>query len=110
VAGALVIAGGTVAKHYWTVAAETDAWALHAIPGTWGSLAAAVFAHAALGGRGGVSFIAQLIGVLGGTGLAIVAGFAMYGFLNRMNLLHLATSSGGSAAGAAHASSHRADD
>lgn len=110
VAGALVIAGGAVAKHYWTVASETDVWALHVISGTWGSLAAAVFAHAALGGRGGISFIVQLIGVLGGTGLAIVAGFAMYGFLNRMNLLRLATSSAGDAAGAAHASSHKADD
>jgi Amt family ammonium transporter len=110
VAGALVIAGAAIAKRYWPIAAETDVWVLHAIPGTWGSLAAAVFAHAALGGRGGISFTAQLIGVLGGTGLAIVAGFVMYGFLNRMNLLHLATSSDGSTAGVAHASSHRADD
>lgn len=110
VAGALVIAGAAMCKHYWPVAAETGVWALHAIPGTWGSLAAAVFAHAALGGRGGVSFIAQLIGVLGSTGLAIIAGFVIYGFLNRMKLLHLDMSSGGNATVAAHASSHRADD
>jgi ammonium transporter, Amt family len=105
VAGALVIAGAAVCKDYWPVD-ETDIWTLHAISGTWGSLAVAVFAQAALGGRGGISFIAQLIGVLGGTGLAIVAGFVIYGFLNRMKLLQLDTPSGVKAA--AHA--HRLDD
>lgn len=109
VAGALVLAGTAICKHYWPVDDAAGIWALHAIAGTWGSLATAVFAHAALGGRGGISFMAQLIGVLGGTGLAIVAGFVIYGFLNRIHLLRAGTPSGGNAAGAARAS-HRSDD
>lgn len=109
-AGALVIAGAAMCKHYWRVDDETGVWALHAIAGTWGSLAAAVFAHAALGGRGGMSFMAQLIGVLGGTGLAIVTGFVIYGVLNRMTLLRADTSSDVSAAAAAQARSHAIDD
>lgn len=93
VAGALVVAGSAICQRYWPVADEVGVWALHAIAGTWGSLASAIFAHAALGGRGGISFMAQLIGVLGGTGLAIVAGFVIYGFLNRMDLLRVTASS-----------------
>lgn len=110
VAGALVVAGAAICKHYWPVGDEAGVWALHAIAGTWGSLATAVFAHAALGGRGGISFMAQLIGVLGGTGLAIVAGFVIYGLLNRMDLLRVGVPSGTNAAAMARARSHPVDD
>lgn len=110
VSGALVVAGTAICKHYWPVADEVGVWALHAIAGTWGSLAAAVFAHAALGGRGGISFMAQLIGVLGGTGLAIVAGFVIYGFLNRMDLLRVGAPADTNAAAMARARSHPIDD
>jgi Amt family ammonium transporter len=110
IAGALVVAGAAICKHYWPAGDEAGVWALHAIAGTWGSLAAAVFAHAALGGRGGISFMAQLIGVLGGTGLAIVAGFVIYGFLNRMDLLRVGVSSKTNGAATARARSHPIDD
>jgi Amt family ammonium transporter len=100
VAGALVIVGADMCKRYWHVDDGTAIWSLHAVAGTWGSLATGVFAHAAFGGRGGISFMAQLIGTLGGTGLAIVAGFVIYGFLNRMALLHVEPREAPSAAAA----------
>ncbi|MGC8697202.1 MAG: ammonium transporter, partial [Halothiobacillus sp.] len=43
-------------------------WSLHGVCGVWGALAAGIFGLKALGGVGGVSFTAQLIGTL----LAIV--------------------------------------
>lgn len=110
VAGALVIVGAGICKRYWRVDDEMGIWSLHAVAGTWGSLATGVFAHAALGGRGGISFMAQLIGTLGGTGLAIVAGFVVYGFLNRMKLLRVEASSAVNAATTAQESPHPADD
>lgn len=110
VAGALVIAGTAICRHYWPVADGAGVWVLHAIAGTWGSLAAAVFAHAALGGRGEISFMAQLIGVLGGTGLAIVSGFVIYGFLSRMDLLRVDTSSGVDSSTATQSRSHAVDE
>lgn len=53
-------------------------WPLHGISGTWGGLACGIFGQKALGGLGGVSFLAQAIG----SGVAIVIalgfGFAVY--------------------------------
>jgi Amt family ammonium transporter len=53
-------------------------WPLHGISGTWGGLACGIFGQKALGGLGGVSFLAQAIG----SGIAIVIavgfGFAVY--------------------------------
>ncbi|MEK7245375.1 MAG: ammonium transporter, partial [Pseudomonadota bacterium] len=49
-----------------------------------GGIAAGIFGQEALGGMGGVSLIAQIVGTLAGVGLALVGGFAIYGALKAM--------------------------
>lgn len=56
-------------------------WALHGLCGTLGGLLCGVFGLEALGGMGGVSFGAQLVGTLTGVVIAVIAGFAIYGGL-----------------------------
>ena len=58
-------------------------WALHGLCGLWGGVACGIFGLASLGGIGGVSFMSQLVGSLGGAALALVAGFIVYGGLAR---------------------------
>ncbi len=52
---------------------------LHGICGAWGGIAAGIFGSTALGGAGGVTFLAQLFGTLTGVAIAIAAGFVVYG-------------------------------
>ncbi|MBM3566405.1 MAG: ammonium transporter, partial [Alphaproteobacteria bacterium] len=56
-------------------------WPLHGLCGTWGGVAAGIFGAEALGGLGGVSLMAQLVGTGLGVTIALVAGFAVYGVL-----------------------------
>jgi len=56
-------------------------WPLHGLAGAWGGLAAGIFGTQALGGLGGESFAAQLVGTLVGCGFALVCGFIVYGGL-----------------------------
>lgn len=58
-------------------------WALHGLCGLWGGVACGIFGLANLGGIGGVSFMGQLLGSLGGAAFALVAGFIVYGGLAR---------------------------
>lgn len=88
VAGALLVLGTRICESYWRVDDVVGAWPLHGVAGAWGGIASGVFAQPVLGGVGGISFMAQLIGTLGGIGLAIVSGFAIYGGLNRLHWLH----------------------
>jgi ammonium transporter, Amt family len=53
-------------------------WPLHGVAGTWGGIAAGIFGSKALGGVGGVSFIAQLSGSLAAAGYALLIGSAVY--------------------------------
>ena len=53
-------------------------WPLHGVIGTWGGIAAGIFGSSALGGLGGVSFIAQLAGSLLAVVYALVTGFVVY--------------------------------
>ena len=54
-------------------------WPLHGLCGAWGGIAAGIFGAKALGGLGGVSLSAQVIGTLMGIGIALVGGFVIYG-------------------------------
>jgi Amt family ammonium transporter len=56
-------------------------WPLHGVCGAWGGIAAGIFGQTTLGGLGGVSLTAQLIGTAGGIAVAIVGGTLVYGVL-----------------------------
>jgi ammonium transporter, Amt family len=56
-------------------------WPLHGLCGVWGGIACGIFGSKALGGLGGVSLTAQLIGTGLGVVIALVGGFIVYGVL-----------------------------
>jgi len=58
-------------------------WPLHGVCGIWGGLAAGIFGQTALGGLGGVSFIAQIAGTVFGVAIAFAGGYIVYGVLKR---------------------------
>jgi Amt family ammonium transporter len=53
-------------------------WPLHGICGAWGGIACGIFGQKALGGMGGVSLMAQMVGTFSAIALALVLGFAVY--------------------------------
>ena len=56
-------------------------WPMHGVCGALGGIAAGIFGQTALGGLGGVSFIAQIIGTLLAIVIALAGGFGVYGLL-----------------------------
>lgn len=64
-------------------------WPLHGLCGAWGGIAAGIFGLEALGGLGGVSFTAQLIGTLAGILVALVGGFIIYASIAKILGLRL---------------------
>ncbi len=52
---------------------------LHGGAGIWGGVAAGIFGSTSLGGAGGVTFMAQLVGTLTGLAIAVAGGFIVYG-------------------------------
>lgn len=56
-------------------------WPLHGLCGLWGGIGAGIFGLEALGGLGGVTFSAQLVGSLIGCAYAFVAGMIIYTIL-----------------------------
>jgi Amt family ammonium transporter len=53
-------------------------WPLHGIAGSWGGIAAGIFGSKALGGMGGVSVMAQVMGTFAAAGYAIILGSVVY--------------------------------
>ncbi|MFT4747015.1 MAG: Amt family ammonium transporter [Congregibacter sp.] len=64
-------------------------WPLHGVCGAWGGIAAGIFGLESLGGLGGVSFIAQVIGTATGIVVALVGGLLVYGLLNKVTSIRL---------------------
>ena len=81
VAGALFVWGFNQCQIKWKIDDVLGVWPLHGMCGLWGGIAAGIFGLEALGGLGGVTFMAQLIGSLTGIAFATIAGFAVYGGL-----------------------------
>ncbi|MDN5874533.1 MAG: ammonium transporter [Sinobacteraceae bacterium] len=79
IAGALFVYLFTLTQNRWRIDDVLGVWPLHGLCGTWGGIAAGIFGLRALGGMGGVSFVAQLIGTGLGVAIALVGGFAIYG-------------------------------
>ncbi|SFU57658.1 ammonium transporter [Pseudoduganella namucuonensis] len=81
VAGAVFVWMFTLAQNKWKIDDVLGVWPLHGLCGAWGGLAAGIFGMKELGGIGGVSFMSQLVGTLVGVGIAVAAGYAIYGAL-----------------------------
>ena len=77
------------AQNKWKIDDVLGVWPLHGLCGAWGGLAAGIFGATALGGRGGVSFVAQLLGTLAGVAWALLAGAAVYGLIKSLVGLRL---------------------
>jgi Amt family ammonium transporter len=81
VAGALFVYMFTLVQNRWKIDDVLGVWPLHGLCGLWGGLAAGIFGTTALGGLGGINFMAQAIGSLLGVVVALVGGFVVYGLL-----------------------------
>ncbi len=89
VAGALFVWLFTLTQNRWKIDDVLGVWPLHGLCGAWGGIAAGIFGSPSLGGLGGVSFGAQLVGTLLGVGVALAGGFIVYGGLKAMVGLRL---------------------
>jgi Amt family ammonium transporter len=81
VAGAVFVLMFTLTQNRWKIDDVLGVWPLHGLCGAWGGVAAGIFGSKALGGLGGVSLGAQLIGTAMGVGWALLAGVAVYGII-----------------------------
>jgi len=81
VAGAIFVAMFTLTQNKWKIDDVLGVWPLHGLCGTWGGVAAGIFGSKALGGLGGVSLSAQLIGTSLGVVWALLGGVLIYGLL-----------------------------
>ncbi|GAA4652427.1 ammonium transporter [Kistimonas scapharcae] len=84
VAGALFVWTFTATQNRWKIDDVLGVWPLHGLCGAWGGIAAGIFGSTALGGLGGVSLTAQLIGTLAGVGVALVGGLMVYGAIKAL--------------------------
>ena len=82
-AGGLFVWTFTLTQNKWKIDDVLGVWPLHGLCGAWGGIAAGIFGLEALGGRGGVSFISQLIGTAGGIAVALIGGYVVYAVLKK---------------------------
>ena len=78
IAGAIFVIMFTLTQNKWKIDDVLGVWPLHGLCGTWGGIAAGIFGSKALGGLGGVSLSAQLIGTAMGVVWALLGGFVVY--------------------------------
>jgi ammonium transporter, Amt family len=84
VAGGLFVGLFPVVQNRWRIDDVLGVWPLHGLCGAWGGIAAGIFGAKALGGLGGVSIGAQLVGTLLGVVVALVGGVVVYGGLKAL--------------------------
>ena len=89
IAGWLFVMLFTVLQKTQKIDDVLGVWPLHGLCGAWGGLAAGIFGLEALGGLGGVSFTAQLIGTVAGILIALVGGFVIYASIAKILGLRL---------------------
>jgi Amt family ammonium transporter len=78
IAGTIFVTLFTLTQNKWKIDDVLGVWPLHGLCGSWGGLAAGIFGSRALGGRGGVSLAAQLIGTTMGIAWALLGGLLVY--------------------------------
>jgi len=81
VAGVLFVWAFTAAQNRWKVDDVLGVWPLHGLCGAWGGIACGIFGLESMGGLGGVSIGAQLLGTIAGILIALIGGFVVYGVL-----------------------------
>ena len=81
IAGALFVIMFTVTQNRWKIDDVLGVWPLHGLCGAWGGIAAGIFGLKSMGGLGGVTFEAQLLGTLLGIVIALAGGLLVYGTL-----------------------------
>lgn len=84
IAGVLFVYAFSLMQNRWRIDDVLGVWPLHGLAGAWGGIACGIFGTQAMGGMGGVNFIAQFVGTLGGVAIALVAGFGVYGTLRAL--------------------------
>jgi Amt family ammonium transporter len=84
VAGALFVVMFTVTQNRWKIDDVLGVWPLHGLCGTWGGIAAGIFGAKTMGGMGGVTLAAQLVGSGLGIAVAVIGGLLVYGALKAM--------------------------
>jgi ammonium transporter, Amt family len=81
-AGVIFVKGFEICQNRLRIDDVLGVWPLHGLCGLWGGIAAGIFGLEALGGLGGVTFQAQLVGSLAGAAYAFVGGFVVYGAID----------------------------
>ena len=84
IAGGLFVRLFTITQNRWKIDDVLGVWPLHGLCGAWGGLAAGIFGIQSLGGMGGVSFAAQLIGTVAAIVVALAGGTIVYGTLKTL--------------------------
>jgi len=79
IGGTLFVFGFTYMQNKLKIDDVLGVIPLHGVCGAWGGIAAGIFGATALGGAGGVTFMAQLVGTLSGVAIAVAGGFLVYG-------------------------------
>jgi len=89
VAGAIFVKLFTLTQNRWKIDDVLGVWPLHGLCGAWGGVACGIFGLPALGGLGGVSLAAQILGTLLGVVWALISGAVVYGLLKATTGLRL---------------------
>jgi len=89
VAGVIFTSLFNITQSRWKIDDVLGVWPLHGLCGAWGGIACGIFGSKALGGLGGVAFMAQLAGTLLGIGVAVAGGLIIYGSLKAMSGIRL---------------------
>ncbi len=84
IAGILFVWAFTHTQNRLKIDDVLGVWPLHGLCGAWGGIAAGIFGSQLLGGRGGVSFISQLLGTGLGIVVAMIGGVLVYGTLKKI--------------------------
>ncbi|RTL73246.1 MAG: ammonium transporter [Hyphomicrobiales bacterium] len=77
-AGVIFVVMFQVMAERWQIDDVLGVWPLHGLCGLWGGIACGIFGLKTFGGMGGVSFLAQLFGSLGGALYGLIAGALVY--------------------------------
>jgi len=89
VAGALFVVMFTLTQNRLKLDDVLGVWPLHGLCGAWGGVACGIFGVKSMGGLGGVSFTAQLMGTALGVFIALAGGLILFGALKAIMGLRL---------------------